>query len=732
MLKLPYKIEEGEKKRTLIVDANSLNEIPLIEDNPNIMDFAIRIMLVTGKVDTIIFQQGDDYEYDSPQTDYLWEISQVFHDLYFSFQQTFLLKHHPIVNSFYQRFHRIIYFYLTRDPIGAYVLLNRLKREVEIAVDKHEGPVKKELLVLLNYITTSLSSLEKTSLIQIVKPKLVGYRVGSREIYREIFRPFIKPNFMYVKLLTQLPTDAEIVDFYNLPSGSVYILQPQNSIRLIYHLIPKEFSLPPNLYYLISEARNYLLHYNPLQENLVKPENLRDIFYQLGRDLLIELANKHKIRLAKEDLRELASILVKYTAGFGVIETILEDKKIQDILINAPLGESPIFVTHEDYGEMKTNIKVTPREAEIWVTRLKLYSGRPLDSANPILDAEIELQNVRARVAALCKPLSPYGLAFAIRRHREKPWTLPLLIKYKEMNPKVAGLLSFMVEFGRTILIAGTRGSGKTSLLTALLLELPLTTRIITIEDVLEIPSSYIRKLGFDIQNLKVRSPLSLETRELPAEFGIRASLRLGDSALVLGEVRSKEAIALFEAMRVGAMANAVLGTIHAESPYGVFDRVVNDLGVPRTSFKAVDLIVMLNLVRSPSSAKFERRLIQLTEVRKYWESDPLREKAFYDLAVYEPSIDSQIINDITISEVLRNIVRRVKVFSKDWQLVLDYIDLKAWQKEMLVKYNIFEAEKVVKANDSFRFLVEKAFSEDKSFSWIKQEYLKILEKLSH
>ncbi len=729
-MELKYKVEETEKKRTLIVDANKLNEIPLLEDNPNIMDFTIKTLLKVGKVDTIIFQQGDDYEYDSPQTDYLWEIAQVFHDLYFRFQHTQLLKFHPAVSNLFHKFHRIIYFYLSRDPIGSYVLLNRLRREVEIAIEKFEGPAKKSLEWLLNAIKYSLDQLDKTALIQLVKHKLIGYRVGDREIYRLVFRPFIKPNFMYVKLVTQLPVGVDIIDFYKLPDGDVYILQPKDTVRKIYHLIPKEFSLPPNLYYLLSEARSYLLHYNPLQENLVSPEHLRDIFYQLGRDLIIELANKHRINLTKEQVRELASILVKYTAGFGVIETILQDEKVQDILINAPLGENPIFVTHENYGEMKTNIKVTPREAEIWVTRLKLYSGRPLDEANPILDAEIDLTKVKARVAAICKPLSPFGLAFAIRRHRAKPWTLPLLIKYKELNPEVAGLLSFMVEFGRSILIAGTRGSGKTSLLTALLLELPLTTRIITVEDVLEIPSEIIRKLGYDIQNLKVKSPLSIESRELPAEFGVRASLRLGDSALVLGEVRSKEAIALFEAMRVGAAANAVLGTIHAESPYGVYDRVVNDLGVPKTSFKAVDLIVMLNLVRSPSAAKFERRLIQVSEVRKYWEEDPLKEKAFYDLAFYDPSKDTQILNDLTVSETLRNVVRRVKVFSRDWQLVLDYLKLKMWQKKVLVENNFLEAEKVVRANELFRLIVEKAFEEEKDFDWIKQTYLNSLKQI--
>ena len=68
---------------------------------------------------------------------------------------------------------------------------------------------------------------------------------------------------------------------------------------------------------------------------------------------------------------------------------------------------------------------------------------------------------------------------------------------------------------------------------------------------------------------------------------------------MIVGEVRSVEARALYEAMRVGALANVVAGTIHGASPYGVFDRVVNDLQVPITSFKATDIITVVNPVKS-------------------------------------------------------------------------------------------------------------------------------------
>src|SRR3970282_2449794 len=130
---------------------------------------------------------------------------------------------------------------------------------------------------------------------------------------------------------------------------------------------------------------------------------------------------------------------------------------------------------------------------------------------------------------------------------------------------------------------------------------------------------------------MKVRSALLKTTTEVSADDGIRTSLRLGDSSLIIGEVRSVEAQALYEAMRVGALANVVAGTIHGASPYGVFDRVVNDLDVPATSFKATDIIVVCNPIKTPDGLHSWKRLVQLSEVRKHWTKDPMDDKGFVD-----------------------------------------------------------------------------------------------------
>src|SRR3970282_2605942 len=130
---------------------------------------------------------------------------------------------------------------------------------------------------------------------------------------------------------------------------------------------------------------------------------------------------------------------------------------------------------------------------------------------------------------------------------------------------------------------------------------------------------------------MKVRSALLKTTTEVSADDGIRTSLRLGDSCLIIGEVRSVEAKALYEAMRVGALANVVAGTIHGASPYGVFDRGVNDLDIPATSFKATDIIAVANPIKTLDGLHSWKRLVQLSEVRKHWTKDPMDDKGFVD-----------------------------------------------------------------------------------------------------
>ena len=272
------------------------------------------------------------------------------------------------------------------------------------------------------------------------------------------------------------------------------------------------------------------------------------------------------------------------------------------------------------------------------------------------------------------------------------------------------------------MLIAGTRSSGKTSLLGSLMLEILPRTRIIIIEDTLELPFESMKKLNYDILQMKVRSALLNTTNEISADDGIRTSLRLGDSSLIVGEVRSAEAKALYEAMRVGALANTVAGTIHGASPYAVFDRVVNDLEVPATSFKATDIIAVANPIKSPDGLHSWKRLLQISEVRKFWKKDPLEENGFSDLLKYNVEKDELEASDNLIngdSDVVKAIAENVKGWAGNWDAVYDNILLRAKTKEELLKLAektgneaFIEAEFNVWSNQAFHSISDEIRSE--------------------
>ena len=219
------------------------------------------------------------------------------------------------------------------------------------------------------------------------------------------------------------------------------------------------------------------------------------------------------------------------------------------------------------------------------------------------------------------------------------------------------------------------------------------------------------------MESLKSRSVLTMVETEIPADEALRTALRLGDSALVVGEVRSTEARALYEAMRIGALSNVVMGTIHGESAYGVFDRVVNDLQVPLTSLKATDIIPICKTLRSADGLHRFRRITEITEIRKKWDKNPDREGGFVNLFEYSSKEDKLKPTDTLVngeSETLNRIAGYVKEWHGDWQAMWENINLRAKIKSATVEMSdklgnpeLLEALWVMKSNAQFHLISE-------------------------
>jgi len=698
-----YEVQREAGGQVVYVNYLGASFVPNLADNPEVMNRTIDLLIDSPDVSRIVFVQQRNYSYSPNQVFMLQEIANLY---------VFLTKQEKILSpiklsisgSEYlgHRYNDVAYLLITlkRDPLSCYFELERFLGEEKANLASISPELKFDKLNYIRLLEKFYSLLGETKLISESEKYFGEYRFGSRNIYFHFFRSDIIPNFTFTRLAASLPEDAEIVHQYEIGTEEdksiITILKREEDTKYFYHLMPPEYSLDENKQNLLNLARNVLIEHQPKAEEFTDPEKTRQVFFNVSRDLLNELSESRGIKLNYNELNKLAKILVRHTIGFGLIEVLLYDTNLQDIVLNAPISINPVYLRHQDYDECSTNIIPSREDADSWAAKFRMISGRPLDEANPILDTDLLLGKIRARVSVIQQPLSPNGLAYAIRRHREDPWTLSLFIKNKMLNSFSAGLLSFLIDGSRTMLIAGTRSSGKTSLLGSLMLEIMPKYRIIVIEDTLELPVDSLRKLKYDILRMKVRSSLLKTTTEIGADEGIRTSLRLGDSCLIVGEVRSLEAQALYEAMRVGALANVVAGTIHGASPYGIFDRVVNDLKVPVTSFKATDCIVIANPVKTPDGMKSMKRVVQLTEVRKHWTIDPETEGGFVDLLKYNVEKDDLEASEELIngdSEIIKSVASGVRGWAGNWDAVYDNIELRGKIKQELV--DISEKSKV-------------------------------------
>ncbi len=697
-----------------------------VEDFPHCMAAVINYLMAVKDANSIILSKEREYEYNYEQTQMLLEIAKLIEKItrdvkLFSPKNLVIPKCDRCVSSRMDFLQNVILTKLKTDPVGAYVILSRRIRHTKVLIERMKGICKG---CYQHYLDNTLEPLkemlEETTLIKQSQEFLPGYKVGERSIYRQFFIPSVRPNFTYTKYQSTPPEKSELIESYSLENAKVEIYKVPGEVRLLYHIVPIEFNLEEEEYELLDQAKRYMANHRPSERQELATEEVRRSFYNIGLDLLRDLSGSQNI--SEDRLKLIAGILVRYTTGIGILELILSDSRVQDVYVNTPPGSSPIYIIHGTYGECKTNIVQTKEDAELLATRLRLTSGRPLDESNPVLDAEINVPGGRARVASIMQSLSPDGLGFALRRHREKPWTFPLFLNENMFNPLAAGLLWFVIDGGRSLLIGGTRSSGKTSLLGSLISQIMKNKRIITCEDTLELPVNNFRDLGYNILRLKSRSVITMVETELPAEEALRVSLRLGDSCLIVGEVRSKEAIALYEAMRIGAMGNVVAGTIHGESAYGLYDRVVNDLGVQPTSFKATDLIVINNSLKSADGLRSFRRTTAFTEIRKHWKEDPSEEKGFVDLLEYNAKEDKLKPTPTLLageSEIINSISRNVREWRGDWDAVWNNINLRSKVLNTIVdianksnKKQVLEASVSILSNSMFHLISEQVKKE--------------------
>ncbi|MFC7071997.1 ATPase, T2SS/T4P/T4SS family [Halovenus rubra] len=413
--------------------------------------------------------------------------------------------------------------------------------------------------------------------------------------YETALAPSVKPTLSHWRVDATPPPEATLRGVKELETGGTVRTYNQATGSPRYYLSPIEHTLPPEALSTLAEAYRRLASGTVEGGKRAPARAIRAVITDRYR------TNKQRPTWTKKTAR----VLRKHTRGYGLLEDLFTDQAVTDAFITAPAAENRLRVT-TDSETFITNLTVTENGITALASRFRRESGRAFSRADPTLDATAEIGGRQLRVAGVTEPPSD-GIAFAFRAQAKKSWTLPALVKNNTIPPSPAALLSVAVERGSAVLIVGPRGTGKTTMLGALLWELPPEVRTVIIEDTPELPVSALQNGGRDVQALLASS----SGEELTPAAALRTALRLGDGALAVGEVRGEEAKVLYEAMRVGANSEAVLGTIHGDGGDAVYERVVSDLGVSPSSFGVTDLVVSLE-----STTSGKRRVKTIEEVQ--------------------------------------------------------------------------------------------------------------------
>lgn len=293
---------------------------------------------------------------------------------------------------------------------------------------------------------------------------------------------------------------------------------------------------------------------------------------------------------------------------YDIIQPLLDDPTVSEIMINGP---HHLFI--ERKGELESSPIQFQNEKHLMqlVQKIATEIDRPINLSKPILDARLK---DGSRVNIVLSPVAGDGPVVTIRKFSKQYEKLSDLLKLDFLDQKVLDFLSLLVKSKYNLFICGGTGSGKTTLLNCLSSEIPLTERIITIED------------SKELQLVNHQNLVSLETREsqedqfdINMSHLIKTALRMRPDRIVVGEVRGQEVMDMLQAMNTGH--DGSMSTGHGNSPKDMLIRL-ESIGSSYSSISsklirsqiisAIDFIIYIE--RLPNG---QRKLTQICEIIK-------------------------------------------------------------------------------------------------------------------
>lgn len=297
---------------------------------------------------------------------------------------------------------------------------------------------------------------------------------------------------------------------------------------------------------------------------------------------------------------------------FGPIAEFIRDPTVEEIWINSP---ERIFIARAGRSHL-TNLVLTSDSVRELVDRTLLWSGRRLDLSQPFVDAQLP---DGSRLHVVIPEITAEHWAVNIRKHLLRHLNLHDLAGIGLMSEEIAAQLSSAVKFGLNILVSGGTQAGKTTLLNALATAIPLSQRVITIEEVFELKPNVP-----DLVQMQTRAANLQGEGSIPLRTLIKEALRMRPSRIIVGEVREAEALDLLIALNSGLPG---MGTLHANSARDAITKLqtlpllagenISHKFIAPTVASAIDLVIQVSIEGDGT-----RRIVEIAQVTGRYEND--------------------------------------------------------------------------------------------------------------
>jgi pilus assembly protein CpaF len=362
------------------------------------------------------------------------------------------------------------------------------------------------------------------------------------------------------------------------------------------------------------EAREQINKHHELKNRLykqifneLKEDNVEEIISKLDA-MAVEIMKEDESLRGKVDRKKVIDELANDLTGFGPINPLLLDPEVTEVMVNGP---------EQVYVERKGKIELTPvqfRDDEHVmniIEKIVAPIGRRIDESSPMVDARLP---DGSRVNAIIPPLALNGPTITIRKFSKDPFKIDDLINFGTLTREMATFLEACVKAKLNIFVSGGTGSGKTTTLNVLSSFIPTDERIITIEDAAELQLWQDHVISLESRPTNIEGKGAVTIRDL-----VKNSLRMRPDRIVIGEVRSGEALDMLQAMNTGH--DGSLATGHSNSPRDMISRLetmvlMAGIELPVKAIReqiagAIDVIIQQSRLKDGT-----RKITNITEVQ--------------------------------------------------------------------------------------------------------------------